>query len=70
MKSLNVHLKASQENNSKMTLQLLEKDRARIRNLLEREIKEGYKLVTDNFISDDLKNLLAELVPISQASIS
>ena len=38
-----------------MTLQLLEKDRARIRNLLEKEIKKGYKLVTDDFTGFDLK---------------
>ena len=44
-----------------MTLQLLEKDRVRIRNLLEKEIKEGYKLVTDNFIGDDLKDFASRI---------
>ena len=45
----------------KKTLQPLEKERVRIRNLLEREIKEGYKLVTDNFIGDDLKNFASRI---------
>ena len=37
-----------------MTLQLLEKDRARIRNPLKKEIKKGYKLVTDDVTDFEL----------------
>ena len=44
-----------------MTLQLLEKDRARIRNLLEKEIKKGYKLVTDDFTGFDLKGFAGQI---------
>ena len=44
-----------------MTLQLLEKDRARIRNLLEKEIKKGYKLVTDDFTGFDLKSFAEQI---------
>ena len=45
----------------KMTLQLLEKDRVRIRNLLDKEIKKGYKLVTDDFTGFDLKGFSEQI---------
>ena len=44
-----------------MTLQLLEKDRGRIRNLLEKEIKKGYKLVTEDFTGFDPKGLAGRI---------
>ena len=45
----------------KMTLQPLEKDRVRIRNLLEKEIKKGFKLVTDDFKGFDLKSFAEQI---------
>ena len=44
-----------------MTLQPLEKDRVRIRNLLEKEIKTGFKLVTDDFKGFDLKSFAEQI---------
>lgn len=48
------HLTESVENNMKIEFKLLEKDCVRIRNLLEKEIKIGHKLVTNNFTSVNL----------------
>ena len=45
----------------KMTLQLLYKDCVRIRNLLEKEIKIGHKLVTDDFTVFDLKGFAEQI---------
>ena len=44
-----------------MTLQPLEKDRVRIRNLLEKEIKTGFKLITDDFKGFDLKSFAEQI---------
>ena len=42
-----------------MTLQLLEKDL--VRNLLDKEIKKGCRLVADDFKGFDLKNIAEQL---------
>ena len=45
----------------KMILQPLEKDCARIRSLLEKQIKREYKLVTNNFTGFDLKGYAGQI---------
>ena len=45
----------------KMTLQNSEKDRVRSRNLVEKKIKKGFKLVTDDFKCFDLKSLAEQI---------
>ena len=45
----------------KIESKLLEKDCARIRNLLEKEIKTGYTLVTNNFRSVNLATFAGQI---------